>query len=184
MRALRIVAAICVAAALLSLSLAVVSAHRGGDGPTEDQNTVWAAILRGASETPPRDTPARGVALFFLGDDGSVDYMIIVARISNVFAAHIHCGAPGVAGPVGVTLFMGTPGSGPVHGVLVRSSFSAPDVGNACGWTTVDDVVAAVTSGNAYVNVHTNDGVAPPNTGPGDFPGGEIRGQLFVAGDD
>jgi hypothetical protein len=26
--------------------------------------------------------------------------------------------------------------------------------------------------------VHTNDGVAPPNTGPGDFPGGEIRGQV------
>ena len=35
------------------------------------------------------------------------------------------------------------------------------------------------TSGNAYVNVHTNDGVDPPNTGPGDFPGGEIRGQVF-----
>jgi hypothetical protein len=40
-------------------------------------------------------------------------------------------------------------------------------------------VVAAVESGNAYVNVHTNDGVEPPNTGPGDFPGGEIRGQNF-----
>jgi hypothetical protein len=26
--------------------------------------------------------------------------------------------------------------------------------------------------------VHTNDGVAPPDTGPGDFPGGEIRGQV------
>jgi len=26
--------------------------------------------------------------------------------------------------------------------------------------------------------VHTNDGVAPTNTGPGDFPGGEIRDQV------
>jgi hypothetical protein len=33
-------------------------------------------------------------------------------------------------------------------------------------------------NGWAYVNVHTNDGIAPTNTGPGDFPGGEIRGQL------
>jgi hypothetical protein len=33
-------------------------------------------------------------------------------------------------------------------------------------------------SGGAYVNIHTNDGVAPTNTGPGDFPGGEIRGQI------
>jgi len=28
------------------------------------------------------------------------------------------------------------------------------------------------------MNVHTDDGVAPANTGPGDFPGGEIRGQV------
>src|SRR3989475_11203421 len=131
MRALRIAAAICVAAALLSLSLAVVSAHRGGDGHDEDQNTVWVAILRGASETPPRDTPARGVALFLLGDDGSVDYMIIVARMSNVFATHIHCGTPGVAGPVGGTFFMGAAGSCPEHGGLVRRSFAAPLVGAA-----------------------------------------------------
>ena len=43
---------------------------------------------------------------------------------------------------------------------------------------------AAVAAGNAYVNVHTNGGVAPPNTGPGDFPGGEIRGQLHPASSD
>jgi hypothetical protein len=35
-----------------------------------------------------------------------------------------------------------------------------------------------IMKGNAYVNVHTNDGVDPINTGPGDFPGGEIRGQI------
>src|SRR2546429_6376121 len=157
MRALRIAAAICVAAALLSLSVAVVSGHRGGDGQDEDQNTVWVAILRGASETPPRDTPARGVALFLLGDHGSVDYMIIVARISNVFAAHIHCGTPGVAGPVGVTLFMGTPASGPVHGGLVRSSFSTPDPGNACGWTAVAGRAAAVAGGGAHPDVRTHE---------------------------
>jgi hypothetical protein len=183
MRALRIAAALFVAAALLSLSLAVVSAHDDGDHQGDHQDTVWVAIMRGAFEVPARDTPARGLALFFVGES-SVDYVILVKKISNVFAAHIHCGVPGVAGPVGVTLFMGTPGSGPVHGVLVRDSFSAPDPGNACGWTTVADVAAAVASGNAYVNVHTNDGVAPPNTGPGDFPGGEIRGALLVADDD
>jgi hypothetical protein len=39
-------------------------------------------------------------------------------------------------------------------------------------------VSTGIDSGNAYVNVHTNDGVARPNTGPGAFPGGEIRGQI------
>ena len=43
-------------------------------------------------------------------------------------------------------------------------------------------VLAAINSGGAYVNVHTNDGVAPTNTGPGDFPGGEIRGQITQLG--
>jgi hypothetical protein len=37
---------------------------------------------------------------------------------------------------------------------------------------------AAMEAGNTYVNVHTNDGVGETNTGPGDFPGGEIRGQI------
>jgi hypothetical protein len=33
-------------------------------------------------------------------------------------------------------------------------------------------------AGLTYVNVHTSDAVEPPNSEPGDFPGGEIRGQL------
>jgi hypothetical protein len=46
----------------------------------------------------------------------------------------------------------------------------------------VADVVAAIEAGNVYVNVHTSDGDATPNEGPGDFPGGEIRGQVEVQG--
>jgi len=42
--------------------------------------------------------------------------------------------------------------------------------------------LAAIEAGNAYGNVHTDDGVAPGNTGAGDFPGGEIRGQLDAHG--
>ena len=42
----------------------------------------------------------------------------------------------------------------------------------------IADLIAELQSGNAYVNVHTNDGVDPANTGPGDFPGGEIRGNF------
>jgi CHRD domain len=141
------------------------------------QNFV--AALSGNDEVPARDTLARGVATFNLRDDGSaLDYRLNVANIDNVFAAHIHCGAAGVNGPVGVTLFMGAPASGTVNGTLAEGSITAPDPGNACGWTDLAAVVAALQSGNTYVNVHTNDGVAPPNTGPGDFPGGEIRGQV------
>jgi len=135
--------------------------------------------LTGAQEVPRRDTPATGSAIFQLSEDGmALSYTIKVNNISNVFAAHIHCGAKGVSGPVGVTLFMGPAGGGPVSGVLATGTITAPDPGNACGWTDLAAVVAAINSGNTYVNVHTNDGIAPTNTGPGDFPGGEIRGQI------
>jgi len=144
------------------------------------QPITFRAVLSGGDEVPARDTLARGVATFRLDAEGTeLGFQLVVANIENVFAAHIHCGVAGVNGPIGVTLFMGAPAGGPVDGVLAAGSVTAPDAGNACGWADLADVVAAVESGNAYVNVHTNDGVDPPDTGPGDFPGGEIRGQAF-----
>jgi hypothetical protein len=144
------------------------------------QPTTFRAVLSGGDEVPPRDTGARGVATFQLNAEGTeLGFRLVVANIENVFAAHIHCEAAGVNGPIGVTLFMGDPASGPVNGVLAAGSVTAPDPDNGCGWLDLDDVVTALESGDTYVNVHTNDGVEPPNTGPGDFPGGEIRGQNF-----
>ncbi|MGH3035079.1 MAG: CHRD domain-containing protein [Gaiellaceae bacterium] len=158
-------------AALLSFAVAGLA----GAGP----NRNFVTHLTGAEEVPARDTQAQGQAIFHLSPDADVlGYKLIVANIENAFAAHIHCGAKGVNGPVGVTLFGGAPGGGRVDGNLARGTVTAPDPGNACGWTTLDAVIAATEAGNTYVNVHTNDGVAPPNTGPGDFPGGEIRGQI------
>ena len=144
-----------------------------------DPQRDFVATLTGAEEVPARATAARGTARFEVSqDETELHYVLNVVKIRNVFAAHIHCGAFGVNGPVGVTLFMGTPGGGLFSGVLAEATVTAPDPGNACGWATLADVVSAMRSGNTYVNVHTNDGVAPTNTGPGDFPGGEIRGQV------
>jgi CHRD domain len=144
------------------------------------QPTTFRAVLSGGDEVPARDTLARGVATFRLDAGGTeLGFQLVVANIENVFAAHIHCGVAGVSGPIGVTLFMGAPGGGRTDGVLAAGSVTAPDPGNGCGWLDLDDVVTALESGDTYVNVHTNDGVEPPNTGPGDFPGGEIRGQNF-----
>ena len=144
---------------------------------TADDNFV--APLNGDNEVPARDTQAVGVATLKVRDDGAaLAFKINVANINNVVAAHIHCGAPGVNGPVGLTLFGGAPGGGPVQGTVAEGTATAPDPGNACGWADLAAVIAAMQSGNTYVNVHTNDGVPPANTGPGDFPGGEIRGQV------
>ncbi len=143
----------------------------------------FVAPLNGRSEVPARETSARGAAhLTWDASAAQLGYTLIVANIENVVASHIHCAASGVNGPVGVTLFLGTAGSGPFSGILAQGRLTAPDSGNACGWADLGDVVEAIQAGGAYINVHTNDGVAPTNTGPGDFPGGEIRGQLRLAG--
>jgi CHRD domain len=148
-------------------------------GPSASAGENFVAPLSGAEEVPARDTPATGVAKFKLREDGTaLLFKLNVEDIENVFAAHIHCGAVGVNGPVGVTLFMGPPASGPVTGTLAEGTITAPDPGNGCGWADLAAVLAAMESGATYVNVHTDDGVDPANTGPGDFPGGEIRGQI------
>ena len=151
----------------------------------DDEGPEFVAKLSGSNEVPARDTAARGKAHIQVSEDGTTLLYRITARdISNVFMAHIHCGAEGANGPVGVTLYgVGPTAQGPRSGLLVLAMKRAPDTGNACGWETIGDVVAAMEGGDTYVNVHTNDGVDPPNSGPGDFPGGEIRGQLHLDDD-
>ena len=141
--------------------------------------------LNGSFEVPIRDTNAQGQAIFHIANDGeSVDFRLIASNIDNVVAAHIHCGGVGVNGPVSVFLFGPAPaGGGAQNGVLNTGTFTNANVGviapsAVCpgGIADLDDVIELLQNGGGYVNVHTNDGVAPTNTGPGDFPGGEIRG--------
>jgi hypothetical protein len=165
-----------------AILLALVAALAFGavSSAASAQPTTFRAVISGGDEVPTRETGARGVATFQLDGAGTeLGFKLVVSNIENVFAAHIHCGVVGMNGPIGVTLFMGSPGGGRTDGVLAAGSVTAPDAGNLCGWTDLADVVAALESGNTYVNVHTNDGVDPIDTGPGDFPAGEIRGQVF-----
>ena len=141
--------------------------------------------LKGRYEVPLRDTDAQGQALFRVSDDGqSVDYKLIASNIDNAFMAHIHIGPATGTGPIAVWLYPGTAvapgplGSGRHDGVLAEGTFTAANFIGPLAGHPMADLIAAIQAGNAYVNVHTNDGVGATNTGPGDFPGGEIRGQL------
>ena len=141
--------------------------------------------LKGRYEVPLRNTDAQGQAIFRVSDDGqSVDYKLIASNIDNAFMAHIHMGSSTVAGPIVVWLFPSTApvpgplGSGRHDGVLAEGTFTAANLVGPLAGHPLSDLLAAIQSGNAYVNVHTNDGQGAVNTGPGDFPGGEIRGQL------
>jgi hypothetical protein len=144
----------------------------------------------------PADSQGQGQAIFTIAGDGlSFDYKLIASNIDNITQAHIHCGPPGVNGPIIVWLYPNVTATSPLpggagrhDGVLAEGTVvsGAPNhvrsvpSSAACpgGVSSFADVLANIRAGNTYVNVHTNDGVDPANSGPGDFPAGEIRGQL------
>ncbi len=145
-------------------------------------------VLTVAEGAPhPRDSEAQGQAIFRVDGD-SVHFRLIASNIENVVQSHIHCGRPGENGPIRMWLFpqIGTAGTaltagelGRQDGVLNSGTFS--HVGVICPAANVGvnmPLLDAIRAGLTYVNVHTNNGGATPNTGPGDFQGGEIRGQI------
>lgn len=142
--------------------------------------------LSGREEVPVRNTRARGNAIFQLNAEGTaLSYKLIVANIENAFMGHIHIAPAGSNGPIAVWLFPSTTpgvtlplGNGRLDGVVAEGTITAADLIGPLLGQPLSALVDEIQSGNAYVNVHTNDGVDPPNTGPGDFPGGEIRGQI------
>lgn len=168
------------------------SAHLSGD------QEVFTPATAGAPT--PADSTAQGQAIVQIARDGdSFAYKLIASNIENVVQAHIHCAPAGVNGPIVVWLYPSktataalTGPTGRHDGVLMQDTIEPANVrtftantGNnaacplaAAGAPTFAEILDKIRSGNAYVNVHTNDGVAPTNTGPGDFPGGEVRGQF------
>jgi hypothetical protein len=131
------------------------------------------------------ESRARGSAVFQLSADGSaLDYRLIMANIENAFMAHIHSAAAGSNGPVVAWLYPSTAavpgplGAGRFDGVAATGTITAANLLGPLAGQPLSALVSLIENGGAYVNVHTNDGVSPTNTGPGDFPGGEIRGQI------
>ena len=112
----------------------------------------------------------------------SVDFRLIASNIDNAFMAHIHCGAAGTNGPIRMWLYpvIGPTGSAPLQPGTRQNGVLATGTFNPTGVTCPDgkSLLESIRAGGTYVNVHTNDGAGAANTGPGDFPGGEIRGQL------
>ena len=175
MRKTLLLATVAVAAVALT-SLTPTSA-----GP---KGVEFSAKLFGANEVPARTTDAVGKALFRLSADGTeLSYKLIVDDINNVVASHIHIGLEGVNGPV--VLFLAGPlaaGGGPSSGILSQGTATAANLVGPLAGQSLSVLVESMRNGGAYVNVHTNDGVDPQNTGAGDFPGGEIRGQIRTHG--
>lgn len=168
--------------ALVSAALVTIGCE-DESGPSAPEAERFTSTMNGANEKPTaRTTPATGSSFFTLRRD-TLYWTLTLSNITNVNAAHIHTGAADVNGGVILFLTPGTTGTNNsnIAGFVTRSTFVTPNPPNA--GVTFDSLLVLMRTSNSYVNVHTNNTANDPvnNTGPGDFPGGEIRGQVVPA---
>ena len=158
-----------------------VSASQDAGGPLNFQTH-----LDGDAEVPARATLAQGNAKFQLQKDGeTMCYKLIATNIENAFMAHIHLGpADGTGGIVVWLRPAAAPGvpdglQGRHDGVFAEGSFTSANFVGALAGRSMEDLLAAIRAGNAYVNVHTRNLAIPAaQLEAGNFPGGEVRGQI------
>jgi hypothetical protein len=128
----------------------------------------------------PMATLAQGQAIFQLNPDGTeLSVRVLASNIENVVGAHIHLAAEGFRGPLIALLVSPIPaGGGRSDGVLAHGTITAANLFGPLAGQPLSALIDAIEAGNAYVDIPTNDGVVPINTGPGDYPAGELRGQV------
>lgn len=127
------------------------------------QEQKFMAKLSGQEEVPPTDSQATGMAEFTVMGD-NVEYTVDASNIEAVTAGHIHSGKQGENGPVVVTLFTN---DSPTNEVSETGSITADKLEGPMAGKQLTDLATAMTNGETYVNVHTEQN-----------PDGEIRGQI------
>jgi len=145
--------------------------------------TTYTAKLSGSEHVPDAvETNATGDLQLVVSADGrKVRYQVTVTDLLNPAAADMHLGPVGANGPLVVKLFPvggAAPKKGPFSGVLAQGTFDASDLIGPLAGADLEELLEQVRAGSTYINIHTSDGQDPPNSGPGDYRLGEIRGQI------
>jgi hypothetical protein len=150
---------------LAGLMVLVAAGCGGGESPggLRAERSFTISLTQSQEVPPPQPTGASGTAVVIIYED-EIEYQLSAQNITGITMAHIHSGAPGVAGPIVVTLFLPGSPTGNVNGTFASGRLN---VGNLPAGVTIESLKALLNGGNAYVNVHTT--VNQP---------GEIRGQI------
>ena len=121
---------------------------------------LFSAKMDGGQLDPAIDTDALGVSSFTLNN--SRDQLCVNVAVNGlsgaITAAHIHAGALGESGDVLVNLSSG------IIGNQINITITGADL--------TSEVIAALITGNSYINIHTAEN-----------EGGEIRGQITMETD-
>jgi hypothetical protein len=168
---------------ILSLAL-LVSAFSVVPTVAEDEKIRLKASLKSFNEVPTNVTNGMGTFEATINDDTSITFTLTYKNLStNVVQSHIHVGATKTNGAVAI-FFCGPAGSAAhqtcpndsTNSGTVTGTVSAADVvinGQGIAPGEFSKVLRAIAHGDTYVNVHTKL-----------LPGGEIRGQVVVQGEE
>jgi hypothetical protein len=167
-----VICTVIVASAAVAVTVQAENGRSGGKGDDDGQG-MFEARLTGFQQVPAVITNGTGTFTAELNPDGtSINYTLSYSALSSTaHFAHIHIGQAGANGAVIVFLCGGggkpdCPTSGSVSGKLTSGDVKAiADQGVTA--TNFHELLIALRSGVAYVNVHSTN-----------FPSGEIRGQI------
>ncbi|MPY92383.1 MAG: CHRD domain-containing protein [Acidimicrobiia bacterium] len=148
------------------------------ENPFPGADVSFSAFLSSGQEVPPTSSTAWGSFEMTLAADGTeLTWTGRVLGLPEASAGHLHLAPAGENGPVVVPLFEEVSATGPF--LDVSGTITAEDLTGPLEGTTLGGLVAEIAQGNVYANVHTSDGVEDALE-PGDYPDGEIRGQVLV----
>jgi hypothetical protein len=178
------------AAAVLALTAGTAVADRDDD----NDRLSLTVHLSGFGEVPTVSTTGEGKFTAEMDPvTGNIDYELSYDGLQGkVTQSHIHIGPPQVVGGISIwlcqtatnpapvttpaTIVPTCPASGSVTGTITAAHVIGP-VPQLVTAGQLDEVLAAIRAGLAYVNVHTGPNTTSVPTSPG-VPGGEIRGQI------
>ncbi len=157
----------------------VAGAMVGADG----HGSGISARMRALGEVPPNTSPAKGEFRGTISRDGTtITYTLKWEGLTTLpLFSHIHFAPPNVNG--GVMVFLcgggGKPActqdfAGEASGSIIAADIVGPAAQgiNPAPAGLFADVIRAIRTGNAYVNLHTTK-----------YPAGEVRGLVEVRGD-
>ena len=165
--------------AVCGILLLALPGPAAADDDEEPAALGYQSVLIGLNQVPPVPSVGRGLASYLITlDGGNLVYSLQVLDVSSpITMAHLHLGDAGQNGDV-VANLCGA-GSAPAcasAGVIATGTITASSLVGPLAGHPLGDLIVAMTAGSAYTNVHT-----------GNFPNGEIRGQVHLvaaAGED
>lgn len=147
-------------------AVVIVSLCFADDAPSGGR--IFKAVLAACEETPQGKVLSKGEAVFTLNkEEDGLSYRLALEDIEDVTAAHIHIGTSCNNNPPVASLFTGPKKGGKFSGTISEGTITADELIRTLKGKPLKALIQVMTSGEAFVHVHTDK-----------FPAGELRGQI------